>query len=186
MFTTSISAAIIRNPNNFSSACNAIPSKPPCYEWRWVEKEIDVSTFPFGTTKEKIIVPQLVPCGSTQIPPIAFFEKKSSEDDETCSQFKQLFEDIIDEETHSLRLLSQFYDSMLSSYNDAQYYAYLSQYWAELLTISMLETLAAQIRVSARASGCDVSQWTSPYAKRIPPAPPLPPSKRSPKGSKWN
>jgi hypothetical protein len=171
--------------SNAFYGCNTILSKPPCYEWRWVEKEVDAFTFPFGLTKEKIIVPQLVPCGSAQTPPTALFEKKLSDDDETCVQYKQLYDDVIDEQAHSIRILGQLYDNMFSAYTDEQYYVYLSQYWAELLTLSTLETLAAQIRASARASGCDTAKWTSPYVKRIPPAPPLPPSKRRPQNDKW-
>ena len=54
------------NSANALYECNTIISKPPCYEWKWIEKEIDIFTFPFGLSQEKIIVPQLVPCGSTQ------------------------------------------------------------------------------------------------------------------------
>ena len=54
---------------NSYSCNNYALSGPPCYEWRWVQKEIEVYEFPFGFTRKIITVLQLVPCGSVQIPP---------------------------------------------------------------------------------------------------------------------
>jgi RHS repeat-associated protein len=186
---TSLNAHHYNNYRYNLQGCNTYAvSEPPCYEWKWIEKEYEVYNFPFGFTRERIIVPQLVPCGSIQSPPIPLFQKEIDDKDENreiCIQLRQLFDDLIDEQAHSIRVLRNEYEKMREAYSDANYHVHLALYLAELLRLSNLESLAAQVKARAIKNECDVADWENPRANLIPPAPPPPPSDREP-GDPWD